>query len=318
MKFISLMFVLFIAFTSCKKDEIAIEKHDSGNAIVSQLAMGEDYNNQIYYDLGTNSMVRSNPKTAWDLGFESGVNGWHIVLNSARGMAVHRSNLSFDQLTTDVGLDWHWDVQSGDLDSTAFGDWQNDNLLYVIDLGYSSDGSHLGFKKMQMTDLTGTNYVIQVGDLSNSSGVEVVINKDPETSFTYYSFDNGVVDIAPSKEEWDLLFTQYTHLFYNPDEVYVVSGVLLNRYQTEATLIVGKTFEDVNYDDAIQANFSNLINEIGYSWKWYDYSNSVYLVDPSMVYVVRTSEGLFYKIHFIDFYNETGLKGYPKFEIAAL
>jgi hypothetical protein len=37
-----------------------------------------------------------------------------------------------------------------------------------------------------------------------------------------------------------------------------------------------------------------------------------------MVYVVRTSEGLFYKIHFIDFYNETGLKGYPKFEIAAL
>jgi len=233
-------------------------------------------------------------------------------------MAVHRSNLSFDQLTTDVGLDWHWDVQSGDLDSTAFGDWQNDNLLYVIDLGYSSDGSHLGFKKMQMTDLTGTNYVIQVGDLSNSSGVEVVINKDPETSFTYYSFDNGVVDIAPPKEEWDLLFTQYTHLFYNPDEVYVVSGVLLNRYQTEATLIVGKTFEDVNYADAIQANFSNLINEIGYSWKWYDYSNSVYLVDPSMVYVVRTSEGLFYKIHFIDFYNETGLKGYPKFEIAAL
>ena len=57
---------------------------------------------------------------------------------------------------------------------------------------------------------------------------------------------------------------------------------------------------------------------IGFDWKSYDFDQQLYMVDPQIVYIIKTPIGRYYKLHFIDFYNSMGEKGYPKFEIQEL
>lgn len=311
----SLWLALALLLWGCHKEEIPVPKHDTGDATEVQIAMGSDYKNQLFYNLENNVIISSNDKIDWDLAFESSATGAHIILNSSRGMAVHRSLQAFNALTDHSGLSWNWDAPSGDLDSTAIGDWENDQLLYVIDMGYNADGLHQGYIKMKPVSVSANTYMIEYGDIADLSPQTISVTKNTNNLFSYFKFGTGNVTIAPSNESWDLLFTQYTHLFYDPDEAYVVTGVLLNRYNTAATRIMDKPFETVTYDDIAALTFSSDINYIGYDWKYFDFANSIYTVDPTITYIVQTSSGYYYKLHFIDFYNTQGEKGYPKLEV---
>lgn len=313
-----LLLILGSFVASCHKEEIAIPKHDSGDAIEVQIAMGDDYRTQLYYDLGQNAVINSNYKEDWDLAFESSSAGTHIILNTSRGMAIHRGSGAFGDITSEVGLTWNWDARSGNLDSTAIGDWQTDAGLYVIDMGYNHLGTHLGYKKMHITGMTATNYTIEFGGLSDATAQSISISKNTNNLFTYFKFGTGEVDIAPPNETWDLLFTQYTHVFYDPFEAYVVSGVLLNRYNTSASRITNKTFAEITFEDVNALSYSNDLDYIGYDWKVYDFTDAIYTVDPTITYIVKTSEGIYYKFHFIDFYNNVGEKGHPKLEVQQL
>lgn len=307
-----------LALISCEKEEIAIASHDSGDAIEAQIELGQYYKRQVFYRLSTNEVVSSNDKTAWDLGFESAAASWHIVLNSSRGMAVHRSDLAFGDLTSENGLAWTWDVQSGNLDSTAFGDWNAGNSLYVLDMGYDHLGNHQGHKKLVLTDVNATEYTLEYGDLTDLTPQITTVQKNTDNLFTFFKFGIGEVTIAPPNEAWDLEFTQYTHLFYDPMEAYVVTGVLLNRHNTSAAHIANKPFSEINYEDALSLTYSKDLDYIGYDWKWYDYETMLYTVDPTITYIVKTNQGFYYKLHFIDFYNNLGQKGYPKMELQLL
>lgn len=304
---------------ACQKEELPIEPHDAGDALEVQIEMGQHYKTQLYYNLKNNEIISTNDKIIWDLGFESSANGWHIILNNSKGMAVHRSDLNFDDIIDETGLEFdHWDTQTGNLDSTAIGNWQIENKLYVIDRGYDELGTHQGFSKMTVEYVNSTSYLISCGDISDLTPQQQTITKNTVNLLTFFSFDNGVVTVAPSNGTWDLVFTQYTHLFTNPDEAYIVTGTLLNRYNTTAAVITNKPFNDVVYADVVGLNYSPNLDVIGYSWKIYDFDFSVYNVNPNITYIVKTNEGLFYKLHFIDFYNMLGIKGYPKFEVQAL
>lgn len=306
-------------FVACHKDEIPIEPHETGDAIEAQAEMGQTYKNQLYYSLKNNTFVASNDKKIWQLGFESSATGWHIILNSANAMAVYRSDLNFDEIIDENGIEFdHWDYSSGNLDSTAIGDWQAENKLYIIDFGYDDQAAHMGYGKLIIESVNSTSYEISYGDISDVTPQQYTITKNTDNLFTYFSFQNGTITVAPPNETYDLVFTQYTHLFTNPFHSYLVTGVLLNRYNTTATKITDKDFYEIEYSDVVGLNYSPNLDIIGYSWKEYDFDQSIYAVDPSIIYIVKTNEGLFYKLHFIDFYNSQGIKGYPKFEMQAL
>jgi len=314
-----LPFLIGLMIVACQKDELPIEPHDAGDAIEVQIEMGQYYKTQIFYSLKDNEIVSTNDKIIWDLGFESSTNGWHVILNSSKGMAVHRSSLNFDEIIDETGLEFdHWDTQTGNLDSTAIGNWQIENKLYVIDLGHDDLGIHQGFSKMTVESVNATSYLISYGDISSLTPQQTTITKNTDNLYTFFSFQTGVVTVAPPNETWDLEFTQYTHLFTNPDEAYIVTGVLLNPYNTVATVITNKSFNEIVYADVVGLNYSPHLDVIGYSWKVYDFDLSIYTVNPNITYVVKTNEGLFYKLHFIDFYSALGIKGYPKFEVQAL
>ena len=304
-----------LALFSCEKEELPVAPYVPGDAELNEIGMEEDYRNQLYFDLETNTIVHSNLKIEWDLAFHSSLD--HIVLNTSKGMAVHHSNLSFEDLTSAENLDWSWDAHSGDLDSTAFGIIAL-NKLYVIDRGYSHLGIHQGYAKIVIDNFDLNSFEVTYGEVSSVTPLNLTINRDLTRNMSYFNFDNGQVIIAPEKEDYDLIFTQYTHVFTNPTTAYLVTGVLLNRYETEAALYEEKLFEEIVFSDVQDLPLSSSINVIGYDWKSYDLGSGLFTTYPEMNYILKTSEDRYYKLHFTSFYNELGLKGFPNIEFQEL
>ena len=60
------------------------------------------------------------------------------------------------------------------------------------------------------------------------------------------------------------------------------------------------------------------MNAIGWDWKQYDMSSGPYTVDVTKNYIVKNQNGLYFKLRFIDFYDDIGEKGAPKFELQKL
>ena len=52
-------------------------------------------------------------------------------------------------------------------------------------------------------------------------------------------------------------------------------------------------------------------DEIGYDWKQYDQTAERYTMVPNRVYLIKTTDAII-KMKFVDFYNDQGVKGYPK------
>ena len=114
--------------------------------------------------------------------------------------------------------------------------------------------------------------------------------------------------------DWDIVFTTYkesiadvTGIFYN----YVIRGVLINTHKVEVAQLDNSDFATITLSDAATAKFTKKQHEIGYDWKQYDQSSDQYAMVPKRVYLIKT-DGVVYKMKFVDFYNDQGKKGYPK------
>ena len=77
-------YIFFFIFTiSCEQEELPISPHQTGDVLVQQIEMLQDYRYQVFYNLENNEIVSENLKTDWDIGFENTPSGFHIVLNSS-------------------------------------------------------------------------------------------------------------------------------------------------------------------------------------------------------------------------------------------
>ncbi len=104
----------------------------------------------------------------------------------------------------------------------------------------------------------------------------------------------------------------------NPVTPYQVTGVLLNPNNVTAYKETVVKFEDITYDHVASKTFSNAENFIGYDWKTYDFNTSGYVVNSKITFVIKNTQGIYYKLRFIDFYDDFGVKGTPKFELQRL
>jgi len=77
-------------------------------------------------------------------------------------------------------------------------------------------------------------------------------------------------------------------------------------------------FDEINYENAADFAFSTDINTIGYDWKSYNFDLSQFTIVENLSYVITTNDGIYFKLRFIDFYNDSGEKGAPKFELQDL
>lgn len=310
-----------LSLFSCEKDEIPRKKPLAGSADIITVSMGSDYANQLFFNLKEEKVVSKNNREIWDLGFESALDGFHITLNSSKIMAVHKtSSTELAAVTTvDGTAEWTWDKQSGNLDSTAFGNWTNQNVVYVVDRGTGITGLPLGKMKMKVLSVNDTEYKIEWAGLTETTSRFSTITKNNAGSMTYFSFNNSgsTVTVEPAKETWDICFTAYTHIF-DGHTPYSVTGVLSNRYKVKVAAINNKSFAAITYVDYLSANFPSAINTIGYNWKVYNFDTNLYEIDMSQNFIVETGEGHVYKLHFLDFYDDFGTKGAPTMEMQEL
>ena len=318
-----ILILLSLLFVACEKEELPISPHNPGNVITNSIRMESDYRYQLFFDLATNKMVKRNLKVEWDLGFETTPQGNRIILNTSKLMfAANTQQTDFSAVTDTNGYNFKWDEPSGNMDSTAIGNWIGTSYVYVIDRGFNSSGIHQGFKKIIFESVSNTSYQVRFANLDGTEKVTYSVAKDLTYNFTFLSLNgNGnTVSIEPQKETWDLAFSQYTHVFHDQTSTtpYLVNGVLSNRNKVEISTIFNKSFEGISIDDITTSTFSTAINGIGYNWKEYSFSTATFTVFANQNYLIKSTEGKYYKLHFIDFYDNLGTKGTPTFEFQEL
>jgi hypothetical protein len=303
------------------KDELPIPARPAGEITNMSVCMGVSYQDQVWVDLSSASVVSTNIKTAWDLAFESSPDGWRIMLNGSKGMySWNTGDVPMDQPTDTTGMfaGKKIDASSGNPDSTAIGDWRSTNNVYIVDLGFNTFGAAIGLRKVRPLSSTATTFTVEIASIAGSNVNTVFITKDPTRSFTHYSFSNGTVQIGPPRGEWDIVFTQYTYQFHEPFIAYIVTGVLSDRSSVRVSRIIGKEFSEVLISDTLQFPFSSARDAIGYDWKEYSFDTSSYTVLPQRSYIIQDADGLYYKLRFIDFYGDQGQVGCPRFELEAI
>ena len=321
---------------SCFKEDELVQPYDRGDVVVKTIEMTQYYTNQIYFDLEKGEEVSVNNKNEWDLGFDCSEEGSHIILNTSAFMVAANSGLTdFEQVFDTTGLQWKFDKSDGNLDSTAIDSWftieQNDTIylgyVYVINRGYTDLGTLRGLKKIQFNKLADETYYFRFANLDGSDAHDFTVQKDQGVSFTCFSFNEGGQQLffEPPIDTWDILFTQYTTLLYTDEGdpyPYLVTGVLLNRRNVEATIDSLNEFSDITISDVQGRIFSNVLDYIGYDWKNLvgdvNSGNVSYTIVPGRSYMIKNRNGFFYKLRFTGFYNNSGEKGYPTIEFKLL
>lgn len=329
MKKISLFLAPLFFFMSCEKPEPLYPKPTLPVGLQSQtFAMGETYENQLWFDFATQKTA-SNAFGLWHIGFSCD-NRPTIVLNGGLNGSTSVAtfnNGDFAKINADSlsKAKWKYDHPNGQSDSTAFpspwtkqgANWIANNKIYIIDLGAQMNDSSR-YVKLRIKDLIqGQGYQFEFGQIHSTAPQKtaaIPINTDK--NFVYYNFSSQqIVENEPfNKMDWDIVFTTYkesiadvTGIFYN----YVIRGVLINTHKVEVAQLDNFDFAAITLNDASTAKFTKKQNEIGYDWKQYDQSSDRYAMVPKRVYLIKTN-GIIYKMKFVDFYNDQGVKGYPK------
>jgi hypothetical protein len=323
-----LLMMMFLLH-SCFEEESPVPPHEQGNLEEGQAALGPAYGSQVYFDLSDAEVVASNTVSDWDLSFSGEAGDWTIRLNSSRFMLAGNSmDTTFSADLDPEALDMRFDTSDGNPDSTAIGTWYEpvgDSIrslryVYLVDLGMDEQGVSLGYKKVSF-DVAGDHILLRAANPDNSMETTIPVMLDPQMDRTYFSFEAGIRDIVPEPGAWSLLFTRYTTMLVTDegeDYPYLVVGALLNPNGVQAALNTLHDFMDISIEDIADLEFTTRSDIIGYEWKEYDFDAGIYTIVPGLSYVIRDRDGYYYKLRFVDFYSDEGIKGYPTFEYVRL
>lgn len=313
---------LFFA-SSCEKKETPIARPEPGPATIAQVAMGEDYADQIFYSFANKQAVMVSKINSWDLAFETSPAGFHVFMNGGKDVALFNTHLTDASMVNQAsGLvirdtSWGFDSPDGSTSGTYVGDWRPSSTgskAEVFLLKYN-DGS---FRKFAIASVSDTNYVLLYGDVNSSQLSSISIPKDAQYNFSYVSLESGckLVYPEPAKTSYDIVFTRYRHIYYDLDNFrYPVTGVLLNPYGTSAIADSLTGFSALSFSSfAGIVTFSADRNIIGFDWKNYDFNTGDYKVNANKCYIIKTQQNQIWKLHFLDFYDASGHKGSPTFE----
>ncbi|MBK7763702.1 MAG: HmuY family protein [Bacteroidetes bacterium] len=312
-----------ITFASCEKKELPITLPAKGDGQVLQVDMGETYDNQFFINLEQQKVVHVSEVESWDLAFSSSASQHGIYVNGGKGMAAYNTNKTkFEDVgytdTTMAKTSWRYDAPNGSIDSSAIGDWKNKNNVYIIKL--NENGTKI--RKIQFLQEDAFEYKIAVGDINSTIPAMITITKNAICNYTYFSFEllKTVSGIEPDKNTWDIVVTRYHYTFYDqsPALRYIVNGLLLNPYGSSAYKDSLTDYNTIDENFATSVPLSESRDVIGYDWKTYIIDKGIYTIVKKYNYVIKNRNDHYFKLHFLDFYSSTGVKGSPKFEFKQL
>jgi HmuY protein len=310
-----------LALFGCIKEESPVTPRPVDLSLIkSKISLGTDYRYQAYYNLEKDSMLSRNLKYDWDVAFDaSNTEGVSLYLNSAKYMfASPVVNGNFETLKDTAGFfnNRRWDA-SNRPDSPAIGNIKSLDKFFVIDRGYDAVGDAAGFVKIKFEAVNDKKIKFKYANINETKGTQVEIARTNTYNLVYFSFKTGKeVMVEPPKDSWDLQFTQYIHTFTNPYIPYLVTGILINPYNTSVALDSLTAFDKVNRAFTESLTFKKNLDVIGYNWK--DFIDGAYITKSKYTYVVKNSKNMLFKLRFTDFYDAQGVKGTPRFEFQRL
>lgn len=319
----------------------------SQGGVASPEIGGPNQGDQVYVDLSTETATKVR-RDSWDLGFYSGEE-FRVGLNSSIYMAAKQleatnidevTQASVSQYFSQVSIGTfdpdninYVDAPSGHISGTALDPVSTvleENHVYLVNLGYTVGtatppigsvaiaGNARGWKKIRVLRDAG-NYVLQYADLNSNTHEEVSIQKNAAYNFTFFSFTTQtVVSVEPEKTKWDLNFTVFTNEIVGSGS-YGYSDFVLNNLKAGIKLYQVNVAGSVTYDSYALSNVDdNLFVDdqrvIGADWRDV-FSGTVY---TNKFYVIKDSDGNYYKIRMQSFLDEIGTRGYPQFEYKLL
>jgi hypothetical protein len=314
-----------IAFASCEKPDEPVTLPPIPEGVeLKEIPMGETYDRQIFYNLQTGQQFVAD-MNQWDLQFESGPNGRMVMMNGGREvLAANSGKTAFGQVSA-AQLAWHWDRTSGHPDSIflsrCYGTHPNDTV-YVIDRGARVAESERYFQ-IKFIHVDANKYKIEIADINGNNAKIITIPKDHQKLHVYFTYTNGgtALNFEPHIQDWHFCFKRYRWVYYeySPPLLYTVVGVYINPHKVEVAVDSSMAFNDITQYHALQMTFSSKQDIIGFEWKWPDFTASGvrYICRKNWNYIIRekSPEHPVYKMRFIDFYNDQGVKGYPNFEL---
>lgn len=310
-----------LLLAGCFKEENPIQRKDRGPVSFDQLELGPDYDKEIYYSLFDKRIAGQMDKFSWHLGLSGDAGRPYITLNTGKSMYAYKTNKSsLAEIVDTIGKMENRlnDYPCGDPDSLALTGILTNGLVYVIDLGYDPSFWKEGYLLLKARVDSG-EYILEY---SNIDGGNYHISKvafDNTYDHLLFNFKTGAVTPEPPIATWELLMTQYQHVYYDPFQTYSVVGCIINTNSVAACEYKGgKDFGQVEAADTLGCGFSTRRNVIGFAWKYFDLNNNVYIINPRKTYFVRHKLGNLFKLHFTGFYNSKGEKGTPSFEFQEL
>ncbi len=320
-KILLLLLCVSMGLFSCEIAEKPIDLPPQGPATMVSVSVGDSYEDQLFFDLEKGEIVKTSKVASWDLAFETSADGFHVFINGGKNLfAYNTRSANLSQLVNAQSVpfsEWGFDAPSGSKDSTAVGDWRQADGSSKMEVYYLKfhDGT---FKKFMIGSANEDEYLLYYGDETDPTLQSIVIPKNPDYTYSYFSFNNGgqLVYPDPPKASWDIVFSQYRHIYYELNNFpYLVQGILLNPYQTKALVDSTTSFDAINAQTYPESAFTTTRDIIGFAWKRYDLDAGKYTTNPAVVYVIRNRNGQIWKMRFLDFYGPNGEKGHPTFEI---
>lgn len=316
--------------SSCEKKEkpfpmpVAPELSDS--TIEDQVALGYDYKTQVYYSF-TNGMVSSSAYESWDLCFTTGSDSNEMWQNGGNLTLLYVTDATnFADINASYSIDsklWKYDKTTGLPGQSSIGFLANNaavGKVWII-------STRSLIYKVILKAATATQYIVEVATgLDATTGTEYILNKDDKYNYVYLSLESGIVNPEPPKTDWDILFTRYRYIYegYNPDGsdfLYGVTGVLQNPYNTLGASDSTKEYDFLTFTkDTFDAYFELHPNRdmIGWNWKLVDINTAKYKTLSNFVYVIKDQYDVLWKMHFINYNNNLGERGYPRFRYEKL
>jgi len=309
--------ISLVVLISCDIGEIPLDPIITESEICT-IPMGSNYMTQIYYSLENNQIVSQNNRTDWDIAFESKQDSNYIYLNSSKfAQAWLISDTPFDDPINLEQALWQWDQPCLINNGTAINISTQEDVYYVIDLGLDENLEGSGFIKFKVINSDSDGYTFRYSSIDNSIDTTLSANKNESYNKIYFSFiNNSIVNIEPQSTNWNLLFSSYTHIF-SKNTPYLVTGVLINSQLVSVACDTSSLFDEISINSVQSLSYSNCEDIIGYNWKTFDFESNSYTINQTKIYIVKNDDQ-YYKLRFLDFYNESGEKGYPQFEILKL
>ncbi|MBC7872684.1 MAG: HmuY family protein [Ferruginibacter sp.] len=348
-KKIILMTVLAAQFAACKKDTdpVIIVKPSNGAQIqfngLAGAEPGSAAGNLVFLDFSSNKTTTV-ARASWDLGFYCG-SDFRVILNNTTGAGAKvlaKNDLTTVTFADTTGLTLavnqfnpqpselaYFDDIAGSISATAIPAVSATaalNNVVIVNRGTAGSIAPRPWIKLRVLRNTSGGYTLQYAGITETTFRTLQVPKDGAWHFTFVSFDNGLVEVQPEKEKWDLVWSYSVFqtnfgaglVPYNFSDLIAVnhlSGVQVKENIYADAAIATAAYTAFNRDSVNNTTLATGRWTMGSNWRSASPTPGLSGVKKDRFYIIKDPAGNVYKLKCLSFHaDDGGTRGKPEFK----